>query len=186
MATALFIDIDYIKATSLIDDNVEDTIIMPTVEMVQDIYMHPILGTKLYEDLQTMISAATVSAAYQTLLNNYIAPCMKYYVMHEITTWLNVKYRNKGVVNQRSDNSQNIDFYQQRMLAENWKDKAEIMAQRTTNFLCANQSDYPKYLQNSEMDDIAPNGNNFTSSLYLGNGLNLPTDIPVFREKYGK
>lgn len=168
MATALFIDEEYLKATTVLDDNVEGKLIAPTIEMVQDIYIHPLLGTDLYNDLQTNITASTVSVSYQTLLNTYIAPCMKFYVMYEMTQWLDTKYRNKGVMQQISDNSQPIDFYKLRMVGDNWKSKAEVMAQRVTNYLCANSSAFPKYSSNGDSDDILPSKSTFNPSLWIG------------------
>jgi hypothetical protein len=184
MATALFIDAEYLKATTLVDDNVEDKLIAPTIEMAMDLYIHPLLGTDLYEDIQAQIVANTVSADYAALLKNYIAPCLKFYVMFELTTWLDVKYRNKGVQTQNSDNSQSPDFFKLNQTASKWKNHAEVMGQRMGRYLCGNTVKYPKYLSNNELWDISPAATSLNPTLWLGDGTFELRNIEKYEAPY--
>ena len=67
-----------------------------------------------------------------------------------------------------SENSQPADLKDIQFLMNNFKQDAEWYGQRITKYLIENESDYPLYRANSDSDDIRPIGNNFTSSLYLG------------------
>lgn len=50
MANVLFISESYLKNNSLIDDNVDQRIILPSIITAQDMRSHPILGTPLYDE----------------------------------------------------------------------------------------------------------------------------------------
>jgi hypothetical protein len=74
---------------------------------------------------------------------------------------------NKGIMVKNSENSAAADLSEIKFLMDKWKNNAEVYAQRTTNFLKANTTTYPLYIANSDCDDIQPNKNNDTSSLFL-------------------
>ena len=47
-------------------------------------YILPILGTQLYNQIISQVGSNTVSAANVTLLDNYVVPCLMYYVKCEL------------------------------------------------------------------------------------------------------
>ena len=106
----LFISESYLKNNTLVDDNVDQRLIIPSISVVQDMQLHPILGTPLYEDLKTKITASTLNADETTLINDYIAKMLLQWTMYELTLSMLFKYRNKSVATKSSDNSQPIDY----------------------------------------------------------------------------
>ena len=120
----LFISENYVKNNSLIDENVDVRLILPSIRDSQELRIHPILGTPLYEDLKTKISGGTLTADDITLLDNYIAPSMLQWTMYECSASMLFKYRNKSVATKSSENSQPIDFQNLQFLRDEWKNKA--------------------------------------------------------------
>lgn len=164
----------WIKDNGLIQDNTDPKLITPIIVLVQDLYIHPILGTDLYEEILSQIETSTVgtyddvSAANIALLDGYVLPCIMWYVLCECSPAFQYRYLNKGVMSKSSDNSTPVDLSVIKYAMDKWKNHAEVYAQRTTKFLTANTDTYPKYIANTDENDISPNRNNFTSSLYLG------------------
>jgi hypothetical protein len=80
-----------------------------------------------------------------------------------------MKYRlmNKGVMIKNSENSSAADLAEIQFLMDRSKNKAEIYAQRVTNYLNRYVSSYPLYISNVERDEIMPNRNNFTSGIMI-------------------
>ena len=72
MATVLFISEETLKQETIISENVDPKLLVPTIKEAQNIYLLPILGTSLYNQLVTQVSSNTVSAANVTLLDTYI------------------------------------------------------------------------------------------------------------------
>ena len=57
MAVVYFININSVKELSLIDENVDNKLLLPTLLKVQDIELQRILGTPLFNDFKTKITA---------------------------------------------------------------------------------------------------------------------------------
>ena len=157
----------YLKQSSIINDNADMKVITPTIEDVQRLYVEDVLGTRLYDQILSQIGSSSVSAANQTLLNNYILPFMKFYVLCECTPVFKFRYMNKGIMVKNSDNSQPTDNEQILYLMDKWKNNAEKLAEKCTNYLCANTATYPLYLTNSENYESKPNKTNYTGGLYF-------------------
>lgn len=163
----------YLKENGLVNDNAEMKVITPMIVLVQDLYIHPILGSDLYNEIQEQINDSTagttdaVSAANQTLLDRYILPCILWYTLCEVTPAMKYRYMNKGIMVKNSENSQPADLQEIKFLMDKWKNNGEVYAQRTTNFLRANTTTYPLYCANTDYDDIKPNKNNYQSSIFL-------------------
>jgi hypothetical protein len=47
----LLISVDTIKERTPIHDNVDEKLIYPEIKLAQDMFIHPILGTALYDKL---------------------------------------------------------------------------------------------------------------------------------------
>jgi len=66
----LFISETYVKNNSVIDENVDVRLILPSIRDAQELRMHPILGTPFYNDLRDKIAAGTLNADEINLLDN--------------------------------------------------------------------------------------------------------------------
>lgn len=168
MAKILFISEQYLKDNSQIDENVDVKLIRSTIYDCQRDYIKPILGTDLYEKLESDISGGTLTGNYLTLANDYVAEALLKWVIFELQFILLYKMRNKNVSKQSSENSQPVDYTEHRYLMDRWKEKAERRSQDVTDYLCANDDLYPEYLSNSDADDIYPNKSNYNTSIFLG------------------
>ena len=186
MSVALFLTEQYIKDNSPINGSVDDKYITSTIIMCQKIYIKPILGTALFNLLNTEINAGSVSTENQTLLDDYIQDCLLYYVLAEGIALFTYKIENKSVVKKTSENSQPIDSSDVAMLRDMYKDKAEFFANNITSFLITNASAtaYTTYLNpGNTYDTIHPKTNNYTSGWVLGNGKNT-YNLPIAPSKF--
>jgi len=169
MAKVLFITENFIKENSPIDENVDVKFLRSTIYDAQRDYIKPILGSDLYDKIESDISGSTLTGDYLTLVNDYVSESLLKWVIFELTDVLLYKYRNKNVSKQDSENAQPVNYTEHRYLMDRWKEKAERRSQDTTDYLCANIDLFPEYTSNSDIDDIFPNKGNFTTSIYLGN-----------------
>ena len=71
---ALFCSANRLKRDTAIGGSVDDDLIRPYVYMAQQRWILPVLGTDLYNKLCDDIDTNSVTAAYATLLNDYIIP----------------------------------------------------------------------------------------------------------------
>lgn len=169
MNVALFITPANLKAVSVIDENVDEKIIQVCIKEAQDVRIHRILGTTLYQKYITDINtsgSAGVTGVYRTLMNDYIQNALVYWTLYEISVWLNFKYRNKMIATQSSDNAQPVDLSTVQALRDEHKIKAEWYTQRLVDYLCENSTSYPEYDNNPDGDDIQSQRNNFESPIF--------------------
>ena len=164
----LFISETYVKNNTVIDENVDMRQILPSIRDAQELRILPILGTPLYEDLKTKITATTLTADDIILLDDYIAPCMAQWTLYECSVTMLFKYRNKTVGTKSSENGQPISYQDLQFLRDDWKNKAEEREARLINYLTDNTTLYPTYTQVS--DDLNPRTTAYQTSFYLGGG----------------
>lgn len=175
-----FYDTPTLYEHSYINGNVDEKLIKPTISAVQDIYILPLVGTGVYDELGSQITSGTLTNANKVLLNSYIRPTILWWVMYEFTFAGHFKYMNKGVMERNSENGQPVRIENLERIAKPHKDKAQHYADRTTKFLLQNQATYPLYFNaGNGIDTVWPDMNNFST------GMNLDEDyIPNSSMKF--
>lgn len=168
MSIVLFISETKLKESSAINGNVDDVLIRPIILECQRLYIEPIVGTGVYNQLITQVADSSLSALNTTLLNEYIVPCLIAYVKYECPVELNYKFTNKNVSKKNSENSTPNDLEETRFLMDRLKNKAQYYAERVTKYLCENSEDYPLYLnQTIGIDTVTPSVSNYNTGMVL-------------------
>jgi hypothetical protein len=185
MADVLFISETYFKRLAGVDGNVDWKKLESTVIAVQDIYIEQILGTPLYNDLKTKITADPTMSTYpneKDLIDEYIAKALAWYIKMEASLDFKFAYQNKGIMVKSSDNSSAADTSDIKYLKDNWRKNAETYSERLTKHLLLNTTTFPKYAERT-LDGVNPNVRNFTVPCALRNysyksdcGLKSPND----------
>lgn len=169
MANVIFIGEDYIKKTSYIDENVDVKLLRNSILETQDFRIEPIVGTGLYNELKDQVDSGTKTALNNTLLNTYLAPALKYWVLIDASLILNYKIMNKSIVKRTSDNTEQLDLSELDRLMNHFKIRAEFYSEKATKYLIENEASYPLYNDAGDgFDTVHPYRNNYTQGLYLG------------------
>lgn len=186
MKNTLFISVSTIKERSGLHANVDDKLVLPEVKTAQDMYIHPLLGTGLYERLQDGIVANNLTADEVALLDNYITDTLVYYVLSELPTGLSYQFYNKGLVRKTSDNTDQPQMQDLLDISARYRKRAEFYAERTVKFLKQNaaQGKYNLYLNpGSGLDAIHPDNSAYSTTIYLGDCEGCGSGMS-FEEKY--
>lgn len=184
----LFITPQYLIENSAINSNVEQKILTKCIRTASDKYLMPLIGSQLYEAIVNRISGGTMTAGdYKDLLDDYITPALVDYAVLEYIPFSAVKFRNKGIQRQTSEeNSEPADMDNLTYLQQSVRDSAQFYSERLIRYLKANIQLYPEYYQYTvSIDDIAParsdyfNGIQFPRSNRGGCGtFGMGLDIP--------
>jgi hypothetical protein len=159
MANVLFISEQRLKSLTAIHDNVEPNDLMPYVVQAQDIYIQELCGTTFYNALKDGIVSASLTAAETTLIDNYLAPTAANYALYLALPTLNYKIKNKSVLSPSAEEAVNTGLDEIKFLRDSVKDTAQFYAQRSIEYLCNNETEFPDY-QNPNIDDgMLPNKN---------------------------
>lgn len=167
---ALFINPAQIKANTYVDENVDEKSLRVAIELAQQLNIEPIIGSGIYAELQTQITAGVLTALNTTLLTTYIQPALEYWTLHELVEPMTYKFQNKNVARKNSDNSNPIDLDEVVHLKNKFKNIAEYKQDKIKLYLIENSTDYPLYDNpGNGVDTVHPTRKTFTTTWYLGN-----------------
>jgi len=168
----LLITEDYLKKTTVIGDNVDMKILTPVIEWVQDIYILPLLGHDLYDEIITQSTPTTsLSPNNLILLESYILKCMRFYVLSESVRTFKFRYTNKGIMTATSENGTSISETETESLIDEWRNKAAAYGQLMINYIKDNPTLYPKYWTRSGVYRVIPNDTAYDCPIFLPNKL---------------
>lgn len=162
-----------LKDTTVLNENVDPKLIAPAILEAQDIEIQSILGSTLYNKVLSLIPSGVISTApyanYKLLLDSFIQPSLKYYVLSELIFPMTFKLMNKSVATRSSEFAQGIGSDEIGFNQQFYKDKAEYYATRMINYLRQNQTLFPEYLAivSPGLTTIYPRGTAYTNGMYL-------------------
>ena len=171
MATThtLLISADTLKRNTTISQSVDEDLIHPVILIAQDRYILPVLGTDLFEKLQTEI-AGTPSGVYLTLLKDYVQKCLCQFTLATLYPVLRLRAVNHSVVSMNNEQGTSASHDDIQRLIDSSLDMAEFYRQRMIDYLQDNTSSFPEYSSNTG-SDMSPTTRNYYS------GINMDTTL---------
>ena len=179
----LIMSVDMLKQRTGIHSNTDAKLIYPEIKVAEDMYVHPILGTALYNKIisDINVSGSPQGADYITLVNDYVLDTLQNYVLSSLPLAIPFQFWNKGIVRKTGDDTELPTMSELVDISNFYKNRAEFYATRLTKYLqqTATNSVLPEYLQpGAGIDTIPPNINNFTIPVFLG----METEIDCFKK----
>jgi len=168
----LLLSATILKDRTGIHTNIDEKLLYPEIKVAEDMYIHPILGSALYNKLISDITATgTTTGAYKTLLDDYIIDALVNYVLACLPEAISFQFWNKGVLRKGGDTTELPSMSELVQVSNTYRMRAEYYAQRLTKYLqtTATSSVLPEYIQpGSTIDTIVPELSPFTMPIYLG------------------
>lgn len=167
MDRTYLISTEFLKAHTIINNNVTDELLNNAIFEAQVIHIQQTIGTKLYEKLLTLVRTNDIHQAqysdYKNLLDGYVMECTAYWALYECLPYVRYKVVNKGVETQNSEWSNGVDSQELNRLQEAIADKAQFFTRRLSDFILQNRTLYPEYIMNNSIDELHPNGGEYFS-----------------------
>jgi hypothetical protein len=169
-----------IKERTGLHDNLDPKLLYPEIKIAQDRYIHPLLGTALFNKILSDYAAQTLSGNYLALKNDYIVDALVYYTLAELPEILSFQFYNKGLLRKNEDNATQPSLQEIIMMGDKYKDRAEYYGNRLRLYLRQNYPLFPEYNNpGSGVDTIFPTNRAYTSPVYLGLGFNIPLNLEI-------
>lgn len=157
MAWTAFIDTQYIKSRSIVEDNVDDKLLEYYIRKAQDLHSQIILGEDLYNSLMNQCGTNNFTSNYYLqLAANYVQPALLEWTIYESIPWINWKLTNKAIVQQTSDKATGIATSDLKWLRSLQQSNAGFYDQRVREFIINNPSEFPEYYQLNGVERIPP------------------------------
>lgn len=166
-----------IKERTGIHGNIDAKLMRDDIKYAQDVYIAPILGTALYDKLQTIVSDNTINTNaalvnYKNLIERYLIDTLKNFFLYEFSLTGSYQFWNKGIVKKQGENTTLPDMSEIYDVANKYKTRAEHYGQRMRLYIIQNApAMFPEYLRpGSTIDTVVPDQRQFTMPVYLGEG----------------
>jgi hypothetical protein len=167
---SLLISTSILKDRTSIHSNIDEKLLYPEIKAAQDMYIHPILGSALYDKIVGDINVSgTTTGVYKTLLDSYIIDALLYYVLAGLPEAISFQFWNKGVIRKTGDNTELPSMSDLADVSNKYRVRAEWYAERLNKYLKQNSSIYPEYESPGDgLDTIVPENVSYTMPVYLG------------------
>ena len=164
MATAQFVNTDYIYKYTMIEKNVDADLITKFIWKAQDLNIQATLGQNLYEKL--INDCPNFTGAYLTLVKQYVQPALAEWVVYHSLPFINFRLTNKAVSQKNSDNSNPSTIDDLKWLRDQIRNNAEFYSERMKDYIKNNPTSFPEYFTSNNSFEVKPNKTNYFSGIY--------------------
>ena len=152
----LFASTQDVKRYSALQGSIDADNFITHIEIAQKKHVEPVLGTDLFERIETEVNAGSISTDIDNLIKEYIKPITINYTLVEYLRIAPYEFTNKGIMKPTSENSSQAGTQEVESLIQHYRNTAETYVERFQNFMVYNQDKFPEWNTNSE-DDLYPN-----------------------------
>lgn len=178
----LLVSSQKIKAFTNVNENLDEQLLLPNIQVAQDIGLQTLLGTKFYDHILTAAQGGTLTTAETTLLEEYISPYLLWRAVYECLPDIFMRQMNKSISIGESPNAKAIDKGGLSYLRNIHENRYEFYSQRLMDYIRPRNADYPLYFQyNANEGDMPARKPNYYGGLHLqgprgnsGYGYGLP------------
>jgi hypothetical protein len=176
-----FISTVYLKENTTIEDNVDDTKLVPYIYSSQDTHIQQALGTNFYNRLKSGVTNNDLTTLEEDFLRDYVQPALAQWAFYEVFPFLNYKSTNKAVSKESSEFSQPSELDEIKYLRNSIRDLAEFYLRRINQYLCDFGHLFPEYQNPDPYENVVANSKSYFSGLYLHRrGRELFKDYPTY------
>lgn len=172
MAT-LYISASLLKRNTALGSTVDDNLLQPYIQIAQDRWILPAIGTQLDNKLKQLIDTDTVTGAYQTLLEDYISPCLVQLAFAEVAYVVRLRFANNSVTIGNSEQGGSASMSDIKRVVDQSTEIGMFYRERMIEYLTFNSGSFREYTSNTGAD-LSPSKRNYFGGLNVYP--NYPTD----------
>lgn len=174
MEKIFYINEQYIKANSEVQDDVHVKKIKRNIWLVQQSFIKQILGSTLYNKINTDIKNNSLTGDYLTLFEEHIQPITLEYSLYKSAPFIAIALTNKGLDKKQSANSESVSLEELQFIQKQYKASGDILGELCVKHLIKSYSNgiFPEYGQDYCGGDSNIKSTSNYGGLYLGGSIN--------------
>ena len=153
---------ELLKANSPITTDTVITEFVPYVAIAQSIYVEPVLGTPLMDELKQQIESNSLTPVNSRLVEK-VAPPLAYFTAYQALPFHWAKIVNKGITIKESENSKGVALDDVSQLRRWLRNDAELLVKLLVKYLHKHKEEYPLWRPEEKCND----GGSFETGIYL-------------------
>lgn len=135
---------EYFKQYSPIPDNYNIKEIKPFFKVAEQLWVMPLLGQALYDELLEQVCANDITPENSTLLL-VIYPYLSFAICYEALPFISYHFSQVGVTKGKSDNSDSVSINDVNFISTQLRSQVETMKGQLKDFLNNHKDIYPLY-----------------------------------------
>jgi len=151
-----------------ISKTVDSELLKSILYTEQDTAIQNLLGTSLYEALQSEINDDSIGGKRLLLIQKYLRPAMFHLATRSAALHTKYRFTDKGLVEQSDTNAAQADASALNHFKSHHLNKAQFYMNLATKFICEYESCFPEYCDSSNNDGVHPSRQNYFSGIQLG------------------
>jgi len=155
------VSVDDLKKYTSIGQNLDCELLYPHLLISQQLYLEPVLGKCLYEDIIYRFDNNQLTGDTQELYELYIIPAVGFGAWYGSAPFLHIRTSRSGVNKSGTDTLTPVELDEFSMYLSKIENLKSFYLNRLEDYLICNKAKFPLYCQNSKEQS---NG----GSLYLG------------------
>jgi hypothetical protein len=162
-----FIDANYLKKNSSIQENVDEDILVPAINKAHDITIQTALGTYFFEHLKVSAKNDVLTPEEDELIRDYIRPVLVESAFYEAIPFVALKVTNKSVSTQNSEYSEAAELASIKYLRQTVRDNLDFYLIRLNEHLRLNYMDFPLYYKFDYYNNLKPNAASAFNGIHI-------------------
>ncbi|CAA6810517.1 MAG: Unknown protein [uncultured Sulfurovum sp.] len=162
-----FISIDYLKANTPIEDNVDDNKLTPNIILAQTTHIQTYLGSSFYNRLKEGYALKNITDDEDYFVKEYLMPCLAQWALYESIPFIKYKLNNKGMNEESSEFGAPSSEDAVKFLRNSVRDTAEFLGERLVTYLCDNYNLFDKYNNPDVDENLSKNSQTYFSGIYV-------------------
>ena len=163
-----------IKSNTSMGGNVDPDKFMHLLFDVEVLILEPVLGTALFNKIQTDFNADTLADDYLLMFNDYIKPVLWHSVYAQYLRDGIILAQNTGIYENSPENASGADIENVKYVSKSAQSKADVYIERLERFLC--DKNIAEYVDSQPNDyDVNPSDVRTIGGWYLGRSTNEKT-----------
>ena len=155
---------ELLKANSPITTDTVVAEFVPYVAIAQSIYVEPVLGTPLMDELKQQIESNSLTPANSRLIEKTASP-LAYFTAYQALPFHWAKIVNKGITIKESENSKGVALNDISQLRRWLRNDAELLVKLLVKYLYKHKEEYPLWRPEEKYGDA--DGGSFETGIYL-------------------
>ena len=145
----LIVSPNSIKNLGYISENYDDSKLNTLIKSVQDLFLEPALGSKLYNKiLEEINKEEELDIIYKNLIDGYIIYAISNFVKSE-TIIASYDYTNSGVIQRGDDKIYPTSLKDLQQISNHYRNIADSYVLKMQLFIKQNIDDYPQFNDNN-------------------------------------
>ena len=170
----LLVSAEAVKSFTEVNENLDESILLPNLQISQDIGLQTIVGTPFYTHILDAASGGTLTQQETILVEDYITPYLLWRAVYEALPSIWMRMMNKSVSIGESPNSKSVYKGDLSYLRNIHQSRFEFYSQRLQDYMVYRQAAFPLYFQWTSGEGMPRASVNYFSGIHIPNGPRRP------------